>query len=367
MKRPLISPIVFIVIYLILIDVSINIIFKYPEDPHNILPSAFQLFFEYGRSVEGKLKRMTGLTDIESAPIIKSGWIVQDQDKTEKENLSSQKKPIVTIYGMSHAVLLGQDMAKLAPDLHIRIKGAAGAVPTWSYAAYMQDRKVIHSDVVILGIMTRGVPLICTTSGAINHFDTVAPYTYPRFYLNECKLELVYPPFITLGGYREYFFDNEKWEEYKKWLKKHDKYYDPILFEKNILNKSSFLRMLRRAYAYSSYRKKERNVYDDIKGFNKDSEEVAILFQIIREFAADARKDNSIPIIYIVNNVFMGDRLFELIEPVLSGNHIPCLSSHIIVPPNDPRYYDNTSHFIPSKNRDLAREMIKIIYSSILY
>lgn len=366
MKRPYLPPITLIALYLILIDVSINVIFKYPADPQNISPSDFQLFFEYGRSVEGKLERMTGLKDTESAPITKSGWIVKEQNELENEKLSLPKKPIVTIYGMSHAVLLGQDMAKIAPDLHIRIKGAAGAVPTWSYAAYLHDRKIIHSDVVILGIMTRGVSLICTTSGATNHFDTVAPYTYPRFYLNDGKLEHVDPPFISLNGYREYFFDDHKWQKYKKWLKKHDKYFDPVLFEKNILDNSSILRMLRRAYAYSTYRNKEKMVYDDIKGFDKNSEEVTLLFQLIKEFAAEARKDNSIPIIYIVNNVFMGDRLYQLVEPILSNNHIPYISSHKIIPPNDPRFYDSTSHFVGKKNLELAKEMLELIERELI-
>jgi len=55
--------------------------------------------------------------------------------------------------------------------------------------------------------------------------------------------------------------------------------------------------MLRRAYAYSTTRKKESQVYDDLKGFNTNSEEVQVLNKIISDFAATARKDNSIPII----------------------------------------------------------------------
>jgi len=361
MKRFRIPPGILIIFYMVIIDIFINIVFHYPTDPNNTSPSALQLFFEYGRSVEGKLSRMTGLTDEDSASIIKSGWILKETEEIEKEKTSLPDKPIVTIYGMSHAVLLGKDMAKLAPDLQIRIKGAAGAVPSWSYAAYLYDKKIIHSDVVILGIMTRGVSLICTTSGATNHFDTVAPYTYPRFYLSNGRLEYIMPPFISLSEYREFFFDKNKWESYKKWLRKHDKYYDSLLFTKSMIDHSSLFRMIRRAYAYYSYRKKEKEVYDDIKGFNKNSEEVILLQKIIKEFAKQARQDNSIPIIYIVNNVFMGDRLFELIEPVLKEENILFLSSHKIIPPNDPSYYDSSSHFIEKKNIELAQEMINLI------
>lgn len=355
------SPVLWIILYLILIDVAVNIVFRYPPDPKNTSPSALQLFFEYGRSVEGKLSGMTRLSAEESASIINSGWILKDKQEWEAEKLNLKDKPIVTIYGMSHAVLLGEDMAKLDNNFHIRLIGAAGGVPNWAYVAYLFDKERIHSDVVILAIMTRGVALIGTTSGATNHFDTVTPYTYPRFYLKNGSLEAVMPPFISLSGYREYFYNKHKWAVYKNWLKKNDKYYDPILFEKNIFDQSSLFRMLRRAYAYSASRKKESRVYDDLKGFNTNSEEVQVLNKIISDFAATARKDNSIPIIYLVNNVFMGDRLFKLVEPVLKKENILYLSTHEICPPNDPRYYDSTSHFIESKNKELATEMLNII------
>jgi len=57
----------------------------------------------------------------------------------------------------------------------------------------------------------------------------------------------------------------------------------------------------------------------------------------------------------------MGDRLFKLVEPVLKKENILYLSTHEICPPNDPRYYDSTSHFIESKNKELATEMLNII------
>jgi hypothetical protein len=119
--------------------------------------------------------------------------------------------------------------------------------------------------------------------------------------------------------------------------------------------------MLLRAYAHSMQRKKEAEVYSDTKGFNTQSDEVKILQSLVVEFSQIAKRQNSLPIVYIVNNVFMGDRLFKLLEPTLLSHNIPFLSSHDICPPNDPRYYLPDSHFIPSKNLELANEMIKII------
>ena len=347
--------------YLIIIDFAINIVFSYPKDPRNTSPSTIRQFFEYGRSIEGKLARMTRKEIDESAPIVSAGWLVGSPNRFSSASINSEKRPVVTVYGMSHALLLAEDMAKIDNSLAIKSVGAPGAVPTWSYAAYLFDKDQYHSDVVILGIMTRGVPLICTTSGATNHFDAVYPYTYPRFFVNNGTLKYVLPPFISYKDYIEYFYNPDKWKGYIKWLREYDKFYNAVLFRKTILDRSSIFRMLRRAYAYSMQRKKEAEVYSDTKGFNTQSDEVKILRSLVVEFSQIAKRQNSLPIVYIVNNVFMGDRLFKLLEPTLLSHNIPFLSSHDICPPNDPRFYMPDSHFIPSKNLELANEMIKII------
>ena len=41
---------------LAVIDILINVVFAYPSDP-KATPSSLQLYFDYGRSVEGRLRR----------------------------------------------------------------------------------------------------------------------------------------------------------------------------------------------------------------------------------------------------------------------------------------------------------------------
>lgn len=364
-KKKFIIAVLWISGYLLLMDLGINVMVPYPKDPRNVSPSALALFFEYGRSVEGKLSKMTRKTDEESAPILSTGWIGEPHVRYVSGVQNDTSKPTITVYGMSHSALLADDMAKLDSSFVVRSFGAPGAVPSWSYAAYLSDRKKHHSDVVVLAVMTLGIPFICTTSGSTMHFDSVRPYTYPRFLLKNGTLESVSPPFDSLIGYREHFYDPAEWRAYKEWLSKNDKYYDPLLFRKTILDKSSIVRMLRRAYAYSSQRKKNAEVYDERTGFNINSEEVEILLSIIENFAIEARRDNSLPIVYIVNNLFTGSHLYDLLKDVLSAHHLLFLSSHEVCPPNDPRNYLPDTHFIPSKNMELARAMMEIIRDNL--
>lgn len=351
--------------YLIAFDISINILFRYPKDPRNISPPKLARFFEYGRSIEGKLARMTRETNEESAPILAWGWILEPEIRYFSDLHDSTYHPTITVYGMSHSVLLAEDMAKVDGSFIVRSCGAPGAVPSWAYAAYMSDKERLHSDVVVLAVMTRGVSLTCTTSGMTNDFDSIWPYTYPRYYSSSGKIVEARPPFLSLAGYREHFYDPHKWNLFRAWLSQNDKYYDPLLFRKTALDSSSIIRMLRRAYAYSTQRKKDAQVYNDSEGFIVNTEEVEVLKSLIISFSEEAKRRGSLPIIYIVNNVFMGDHLYKLLEPTLTAYEILYLSSHEICPPDNPTLFEANSHFIPPKNILLAEEMMKIIKANL--
>jgi hypothetical protein len=50
---------------------------------------------------------------------------------------------------------------------------------------------------------------------------------------------------------------------------------------------------------------------------------------------------------------------------VLLAHGIPFLSTHVLCPPNDPRFYLPDSHFEPSKNMELACAMTRLIHSCL--
>ena len=59
---------------LIAIDVAISIIFRYPDDPKAGDPGQLKKYFEYGRSSESKLRRITRADPSQTAPITLAGW-----------------------------------------------------------------------------------------------------------------------------------------------------------------------------------------------------------------------------------------------------------------------------------------------------
>src|SRR5262245_29749563 len=189
-------PIVWIAFYLGLLDLGANIVFRYPSDPRDIRPTRTQQYFEYGRSTEGKYARMTRRTGPESAPIVSSGWLHDNPSFVSPQGKGGTDHT-VTVYGMSHAGLLAQDMARLDPTLTVRYVGAPGAVPTWSYSAYLLDRSQTRSSAAILAVMTEGIPMLGTTTGSTMFFEFAYPYTYPRFLREGEALVPVWPPFTS--------------------------------------------------------------------------------------------------------------------------------------------------------------------------
>ena len=354
------APLAWIAFYLAVIDAGVNLMFAYPKDPRNIAPSRIRQFFEYGRSVEGKYARMTRRTAEESAPIVSSGWL-EDNPSFVTPKSERLDGPVVSVYGMSHAGLLADDMAKCDPRLTVRFVGAPGAVSSWAYSAFLVDRQRTRSAVSILAVMTVGIPKLGTTTGSTMYFEFAYPYTYPRLYVENGALRAVPPPIASGSAFRSALFDEASWTAYVDWVARHDKYYDPLLFKGSVLDRSSFVRLLRRAYATAAGARLEAAVYDHRNGFDRQSEEARLLEALVVDFARKAREDGSFPVVYVVNNLGTSDHAYRLLEPVLRANGIASLSSHQICPPNDPRYYLPDSHFEPETNLKIARAMVELV------
>lgn len=62
---------------LILIDAMVGFAFRLPLDPRRA-PSSLQVYFDYGRSIEGKLRHEVGSTPEQDAAIVKAGWLEND-------------------------------------------------------------------------------------------------------------------------------------------------------------------------------------------------------------------------------------------------------------------------------------------------
>jgi hypothetical protein len=349
-----------VLIGLVTIDFLIDLLLAYPSDPRVTNPSPLRSYFEYGRSIEGQLSRMTRLDRSKTAPITLSGWY---DPIVIEEFPSEQEKPIVSFYGMSHAVRLGFALARNSDGFVPRIIAAPGATTNWAYGAYLRDRGGRKSRAVVLAFMSQNFPMITSLSPMTWIFDKPMPYTADRFNLEDNQLRVIHPPYSSFDRYVESFNDPEKWSKVQEFFAENDPMYNSFMMRANILDYSSLFRLLRRAYGQRFLRDARKAVLDG-SGFRTDSEQIKVARAIVHEFAIQARHDGMIPIIFIVNNLGYSNYMYEVLSPVLHAESIPYLSSHLIISPNDPRGYLPDSHFTDEVDDKLAGALVKLIENS---
>jgi hypothetical protein len=355
--RSVIFLIIWTFLWLVAIDVFINFSFAYPEDPKFMNPSRLQLYFEYGRSAEGQLSRMTRQNRSQTAPITLSGWY--DPMEVFEEPTKSGTST-VTFYGGSHTVRLAHALGRVSDKFSLRTLGAPAATGNWAYGAYLRDRGRIRSRAVVLGFLSMNFAMISSFSPMIWNVDQPMPYTADRFYVEGDRLRVIHPPYTSFDQYAKTFYNPMAWSAALEFFAKNDPLYDSFAVRASILDHSALWRLLRRAHGQKLIRDLQKSVLDR-SGLRPDSEEARVAHAIIHEFAMQARNDGMIPIIFIVNNLGYSDFLFRALRPILDADNIPYLSSHTIVPPNDPRGYLPDSHFTDEFDDRLAAALVGVI------
>jgi hypothetical protein len=339
------------------IDILINAVFAYPSDPKVLYPSRLKVYFEYGRSTDAQLARMTRSDRAQTAPITLSGWYdpIVAEEKNELPNV-----PIITFYGMSHAVQLAHALGRVTHAYNARSVGAPGATANWAYGAFLRDLGGKKSRAVVLAFMSANLPMITTMSPMTWNIGFPMPYTGDRFYVENGELRVVHPPYDSFEQYVNAFSNHTKWSQACEVFARYDTMYSPFMREATILDHSSLFRLIRRAYGQHLERSVRAAVLDQT-GFHPESEQIVVARAIAHEFALRARAEGMIPIIYIVNNFGYSNYLYKALSPTLIADKIPYVSSHQIVSPSDPRGYLPDSHFTDAVDEQLARALIRIV------
>jgi hypothetical protein len=350
-----------LVLFLFLFDVSINLLFPYPSDPRVTSPGQLNLYFEYGRSIEGKLARIIGPTDESSAPIAKAGWL--DPEYWKELNFPTTRAPgedlLVSIYGMSFSNDVGEAMKKIDSRIGLRLVAGPGAPPHYSFTAYKLDRGRHKADVVILGILASSVRAMRTTSGLTWSFEAPAPYTYPRYFVENGKLKAIEPKVRSLAELRAAMQDQQKWDEFVLQMQQQDEYFNSFLFQGNWLDNSAIVRLIRRAYAQQHQNAIAAQVYSSA-GFNTEIE-IPVLSAIVTDFAATAQSDGKLPIVLLINDRGYEDHLYQALKPTLKSAAIPYVSTHNVAPATDIRNFVGDGHFTDSTNKLIAQSVLKLI------
>lgn len=352
------------VLTLAALDVAINLLFPYPTDPLNTSPGAMNLYFDYGRSIEGKVTRQLGATDETSAPIARPGWLDSRLGEGQAVKPAPGEDLLVAVYGMSFAARTGDAMKKLDSKLMLRTIAGPSAPPSFSFAAYEADRRDHQANVVMLGILASSVKGMGAMTGMTWGAEVPAPYTFPKYRIEQERLETVQPQIKSLAELRVAMGDRPKRDAFVAQLREHDQFFDSFTFEKSWLDASAIVRMLRRAWAKSHQDSITSQIHTS-SGFNPEWDQVPVLEKMVQEFATTAKQDGKLPIVLLFNDRGYDDHLYRLLQPTLEQNQIPFVSTHEIAPATDGSNFVGDGHFIPEVDQRIAQKVLEIVNEKI--
>ncbi len=352
--RKVFVAVIWSLVWLILIDVTVNILFAMPTSP-NVLPSKMQTFFNYGRSVEGKIRSMVGVDKEATAKIAYAGWIMEDDTGKPPMTASAPAQILVAAYGQSFSNQICDALNEIDPRFELRLKAGPGATLSHSYAYYKIDAKHQHADVVVLGILASSLPYMMGPTISTLSFEMAAPYTYPVYFLKDGQLSAHDPVIHSLEELRTALWSNPVlWEEYLKLLRTNSFTYNKWVYDSDLFDYSSLGRLVRRSIG-------QKHVYDVTSkywtqdGFKNTDGLLDVANALIADFAADVKAKSQIPYVLLIQDKGYKDHLALAFESQLKQLNIPYLSTHTIAPSTNYRNFISDGHFTPEVTKQIAR------------
>lgn len=346
--------------FLICLDIGINFLFPYPSNPRKTAPGRLNRYFDYGRSIEGKISRQVGSTKEKSGLLAQVGWLNPQNWQERPTSPEKGKNLLVATYGMSFSNHVSHAMKAINPHISLRLIAGPAAPPNHSFAAYTLDRDNHKADVVILAILASSVKGLGAMSGMTLGPELPAPFTFPKYVVKDGKLKAIWPKIQSFAQLRIAINNKHKWREFVTQIQENDIFFNSFIFEENYLDSSALLRMIRRSIAQKNLQHTTNKIHTP-QGFNQNWEGIAVLRLIVDNFATTARQDGKFPIVLLLNDRGYDDHLFQVLQPTLNNKSIPFVSTHSIVPATDMNNFISDGHFTERSNKLIAQEVLKLI------
>jgi hypothetical protein len=324
----------------------------------NSMPE-LQRYFEYGRSVEGKLSQM--VSGVRDGRILSAGWIEPEQLKQLPGTPEPGKDLLVAAYGQSFTLNAVNAAAALDSGMTLRPVGGPGAPASHSYWSYRVDAPLRKADVVVFGVLSSTVGHLSSISGLIPMFGNPAPFTFPRYRVVAGKLEEELPLIRSEAEFRAAFSGRSpKWLDFRRQLATADKGYDGFTFSESWIDASTVGRLIRRGWV-AHHQGYDDGVYSPENGFDADSDEVRTLRQILLETHALSRSRGERLIVLLLHTQGHGDRLHAVLKDTLEGARIEYISTHSLFSANDPANFLPDGHYVAPANDALSRKLQELV------
>jgi len=362
--KPLTKTLFWTSLWLIALDVGIGILFPFPRSAEQS-PSKLQQYFEYGRSIEGKLDRMVGSDVKSSDPIIGAGW-VDPSDWQTGANTVDDGHLLVAIYGMSFSDHISAALTDIDDTITMRSISGPVAPPNHTFAAFTADTEGQSADVVVFSILASSIKRMSSISGMNWSYEHPAPYTYPYYTLDSDQTLVVTEPAISSADefIAEFRQKGEKWQALKQQMRQYDQPFSHIVFDNNLSDRSAIFRLIRRGWANRARNQSKSNIFDPRTGFDPDSAEIKTLKVLVSEFVNNANAAEQQPIVLLIHDQGYSDSLYTVLEPQLSQLDTLVLSTHTVANTENPKNFIPDGHFTSEVNHRLGHALRDVIEQS---
>lgn len=348
----------FALLCLIVLDFAIGHLVGTPYGRDAAKATPLTRYFDYGRSIEGKVRAMAGTDGSDPHPLAQTGWVGLPTGQPERPGQAQDL--LIAVYGMSFAASIAKYMQEYDRRIGVRFAGGPAATLSHSYAMYLADRGHHEASVVALGILASSLPALATTTHMTWNFEAPSPHFYPRFMISGGKLVELAPSVGSLAQLQEVVKDASRWRALVAGIAAHDEFYDALVFGSWSADDSVLARMARRGWGQSSKRKTIER-FHNAAGFTNELGQIEIAHALVRAFIAQVRSDGKFPVIVAINDRGYADHLHRVLAPVVSSDTALYFSTHELAPASESGNFLKDGHFVADKDRLMGRRLAELL------
>lgn len=367
--RPQIRIVAATLAILIALDIAVAVVLA------SVAPQSLVRFFDYGRSVPGKLAQwqndpgMPGnLQDLAwRDPLLErsAAAFAAETSSAESPNAGDPGTeaagigPVVRGYGMSFSNQILTAAAQAMPAFRLDLHAGPAAPANFSFATFLDDRpNRREGDVVVLGIVASNLTALGSFSNRTWSFEQPAPYTYPVFRPDPEGPGLLREDPLVTSHAAERALAPEAAAAWRAQLRR-DALHTHAAFALPVLDHSPFARLVRRALAIGAIGAGESRIRA-----NPETGELpyaVILRRIVTEFAEVARADGQIPVVLLAQTRNPQDpRLLALLGGTLAEQGIAYVATEDHHDPRDLSGFISDGHYRPELNDVFARAFLAL-------